>query len=535
MSTHARVGVDITATDRSGPAFQSALRNLKTIETQAGQTTNRMRNMSFQVGDVFSQIASGANPLMVVAQQGPQIAQIYGFGQGGVAQAFRDVGNMMLFAVQRAGPLAAIGGALATGLTREVNRVSGETYTMGEVFAAAFDVIREGAANTASPALNSLSSVAAQVGDSIFAKFKTVQNALIGGWVAFYNAGKTLLMALPDIVVLAGQSMVNSFLGSVELMVNGGIGAVNRMAEGLNSLFDKLPDELRPDRLGLMKEIKLPKFDTSESTKSIFDAFDGLGTQIGKDFSRDYLGEFFKAVGDQAGANRLASIAKTKGMQGRVAMPKPARFAGGDDEGGSRFNEFNHPLYGGDWNKLRGEMAATAEAMQPVKDAASDIRQMFQGWFDSSLQGGFKLKNVLSDLQNLVRGFASRGFSALLSGIFSGMGGGGHPLYGAGGGGGFLSSLFSGLPSFAVGTPRVPHDMVARIHKDEMIVPAREADGLRRGGGGGVTQVFNISAAGADRAAIAELKRALVDMQKNMPRMAVGAIARERGLNPGFS
>jgi hypothetical protein len=44
-------------------------------------------------------------------------------------------------------------------------------------------------------------------------------------------------------------------------------------------------------------------------------------------------------------------------------------------------------------------------------------------------------------------------------------------------------------PSFAVGTPRVPRDMVAQIHKDEMIVPASMSESIRRGdmtlGGGG--------------------------------------------------
>jgi tape measure domain-containing protein len=37
------------------------------------------------------------------------------------------------------------------------------------------------------------------------------------------------------------------------------------------------------------------------------------------------------------------------------------------------------------------------------------------------------------------------------------------------------------LPSYAVGTPEVPQDMVAQIHKGEMIVPAPMADSVRRG------------------------------------------------------
>lgn len=43
-------------------------------------------------------------------------------------------------------------------------------------------------------------------------------------------------------------------------------------------------------------------------------------------------------------------------------------------------------------------------------------------------------------------------------------------------------SAVGALASYAVGTNRVPHDMVAQIHKDEMIVPATQSENLRRQG-----------------------------------------------------
>lgn len=43
------------------------------------------------------------------------------------------------------------------------------------------------------------------------------------------------------------------------------------------------------------------------------------------------------------------------------------------------------------------------------------------------------------------------------------------------------------LPSFAVGAWNLPSDMIAKVHKGEMIVPAGPADALRNGGGGSVT------------------------------------------------
>lgn len=56
--------------------------------------------------------------------------------------------------------------------------------------------------------------------------------------------------------------------------------------------------------------------------------------------------------------------------------------------------------------------------------------------------------------------------------------------------GGFDFSSF--LPSFAVGSQNVPNDMIAKIHKGEMIVPANDAAKIRNGGGG-ITIVQNNS------------------------------------------
>ena len=66
--------------------------------------------------------------------------------------------------------------------------------------------------------------------------------------------------------------------------------------------------------------------------------------------------------------------------------------------------------------------------------------------------------------------------------------------------GSFLGDL---LPSFDVGSYSVPQDMVANIHKGEMILPAKQAEQIRQGGMGGVTVVqnlhFNDSVRGAAR------------------------------------
>jgi len=72
------------------------------------------------------------------------------------------------------------------------------------------------------------------------------------------------------------------------------------------------------------------------------------------------------------------------------------------------------------------------------------------------------------------------GIGSIFSTIFSGVGN-------------FLGSLF-GIPSFDVGSNYIPHDMVAQIHKGEMIIPAGAADAVRGGGLGGHTINLSINA-----------------------------------------
>jgi hypothetical protein len=78
-------------------------------------------------------------------------------------------------------------------------------------------------------------------------------------------------------------------------------------------------------------------------------------------------------------------------------------------------------------------------------------------------------------VETIAKALMLKAADALTGGMVSAVIGAGKATSG-GGIGGLLS-----LPSFDVGTTSVPRDMVAQIHKGEMIVPANFADGLRRG------------------------------------------------------
>lgn len=98
----------------------------------------------------------------------------------------------------------------------------------------------------------------------------------------------------------------------------------------------------------------------------------------------------------------------------------------------------------------------TAEELKTTKSVAEELGLTFTSAFEDAIVGGKKFSEVLKGLeQDILRIIVRKTVTEPLGGYFTGL----------------LSSF---LPSFAVGTPYVPNDMVAKIHKGERIVPAAQ-------------------------------------------------------------
>jgi len=119
------------------------------------------------------------------------------------------------------------------------------------------------------------------------------------------------------------------------------------------------------------------------------------------------------------------------------------------------------------------------------------------GGFMGSIIGGIMGMFGGGDAPALAGTAITSGGGDFMSGLM-GMGGGAGSVLG--GGGDMFSSIFT-MGSFAVGTNSVPFDMLAKIHKDEIIVPAAQRDsaialwaaGSSGSGGQSVTNHFTIS------------------------------------------
>jgi hypothetical protein len=147
------------------------------------------------------------------------------------------------------------------------------------------------------------------------------------------------------------------------------------------------------------------------------------------------------------------------------------------------------------------------------KSLADSFNDMFAGIArgESAMKG---FKGVLGTIMSELTRKLSSNLANSLTGENSLLGG----LIGKASG--FLGNMFgSFLPSFDIGSYNVPSDMVANVHKGEMIIPASQAAQIRSGGFGGASIVQNITIGDNVSASVRqeiskmlpELKRATVE------------------------
>lgn len=242
----------------------------------AGLTANETLNLSRQMSDVGVSLAMGMNPLMVLIQQGPQIADIMGTASArgvGLSGAMRGLAGAMgpllpiLAAVGAVVGVAAAGLAIFTqqinaagesadetqkrlGLTDEQMKKVGNTgVTMGDTLKAAFEV----AGRAISNALN-LDEVwkAIQSGyqaavDGVFAFARATVGtigAAVGGiravWTQLPAAFGDAMVSAANAVIEIVNRMIDAVLTKIRLVTNLVNGAA--AAAGLDRIFGEIKD-----------------------------------------------------------------------------------------------------------------------------------------------------------------------------------------------------------------------------------------------------------------------------------------------------
>jgi tape measure domain-containing protein len=177
--------------------------------------------------------------------------------------------------------------------------------------------------------------------------------------------------------------------------------------------------------------------------------------------------------------------------------------------------------------KAFSETEARLKAMKTEQEqfkALQDFIGSSLGSFFSDIgAGGKSAERALEGLKKRLLDVALQAIllgKGPLGGFLGGSGGGLiGSLFGALGGGGAGAPLrLVGAPGLAVGTSNVPRDMLANIHKGEMVIPKYDADLIRRGGGGSSSFTYApvIDARGADAGAVVRLERIMAEQARNL-------------------
>ncbi|ASY62532.1 putative tail component of prophage [Sinorhizobium sojae CCBAU 05684] len=227
---------------------QAALANVAalkshTVAIHANNAAMRMAsfqrtNLIFQLNDIAVSLASGMNPLMVFAQQGSQISQIYA-GQGGVAAALRETADMAGRAASRFGRWGAVLAPVALGLGHiksEAEAALRSSVTWGEVMTATFQTIWEGLQNTFGPAVSTLL-------DPLFYAFEKLSSAavdvgelVINSFRAAYEDVKFIWNQFPNMMGAAFVGAVNFAIRELNSLIKRNADAVDQIIAAFNRI-----------------------------------------------------------------------------------------------------------------------------------------------------------------------------------------------------------------------------------------------------------------------------------------------------------
>lgn len=239
-----------------------------------------------------------------------------------------------------------------------------------------------------------------------------------------------------------------------------------------------------------------------DASKRLFDLTTAMGKIPGAAKAAAEAQEFFNRVNQNAlasakrNADSLDKLKESAASFTKISDKLAATQQAANDRAKERF-ALDIPKGEQSINKaLEKQEKQTKKLSDEEKERIKNAKELgmtISSAFEKAIQGGEKfsdvLQGLLTDIQNiLIRRTITEPLGDAITGLVSNNDGGG-----------FFSNLLSNfsLPSFDVGTNNVPRDMIAQVHKGEMIVPAYDANKMRNGGMGGGLSVTIINNAGA--------------------------------------
>lgn len=244
---------------------QNASNNVtKSLKLQAHEWTN----LGYQVQDIGVMLASGQNPLLLMAQQGSQVYQIMAGSRGGVKGAFNEMLGVAGRVATRFLPVGLAIGAVAgafglftrnvkkgnedltkgMGLSAEqLERVKNKSVTMGDSVGAFFEVLGSRLYKAFEGPISAVRGWLTKALDWTTEFVGKAVGYLVGGFVGAFRAIGATWKMIPAVIGDATISAVNIALGAINGLINGGI-------KGLNFLITKTNEVLKTN-IGQVGEV----------------------------------------------------------------------------------------------------------------------------------------------------------------------------------------------------------------------------------------------------------------------------------------
>jgi len=307
-------------------AEAEAMRMLNATHINATKSTKALQqaglNLSRQFADVGVSLASGISPLMVLIQQGPQVAD--GFAMAKTqGLGFSAVVKGLAASIAPALPLmlgigAAVGvvvGAFAL-FEREVDKNTKYATTFGDTWKATLQVI--GAAIMDGPigdGLKWLQKTFAMVLDSIVGGSMSMLDRLVGFWGAAYNAITKNWRNLPQAIGAIMVAAVNGTITTIEGLINATIGGINRLTSAVGLKAIATVDLPRVKQASNAVAVQFEK-DAARISASFKAGREAFGDKIAAQADKNYLArqkatkgakEHAKATNEEADAHKKAA------------------------------------------------------------------------------------------------------------------------------------------------------------------------------------------------------------------------------------
>jgi hypothetical protein len=270
LSTAARGAENsVESLGREARSVTPHMRNMeRALEAQNRQMRAAQQaglNMSRQFADVGVSLASGISPIMVLIQQGPQIADGFAIaGQAGIgfrgiiASLYATMAPLLPLIIGVTAAAAAIAAPFAIGaqqinaankdlidglgLTKDqLEEVKNEGVTMGDVLTGTWVVTSKALTDAFEPEIEAVKGFFADLYQGIVDGAVSALKGVVGGFTGAAAAIRATWSIVPSALGDAAVSAANAVLRSIGGMVNNGILALNVLIAAANRAADAIP------------------------------------------------------------------------------------------------------------------------------------------------------------------------------------------------------------------------------------------------------------------------------------------------------